>query len=187
MLGTSMPDHLPQQDELRFRKKFFTIGCFANILLFAVLAVCCVVFIFAIARTFDRSPPAAEETAIRAVLTDQAAAWNRGDLDGFMDGYWRDEELTFTSGDKVARGWEQTRKRYLDKYWAPGISKADRGQLTFEELQVESLSPTVALVRGRYILTIGQARDTGRFTLVLRKFADGWKITSDHTSAAEKK
>ena len=189
MLGTPMPDSSRQHqtDELQFRKKCFYIGCPANILLFALLSLSCVVFIFAIARTFDRSPPAAEETAIKAVLNDQVAAWNSGLLDGFMDGYWRDENLTFTSGDNVARGWEQTRKRYLDKYWGPGIEKKDRGQLAFEELQVESLSPTVALVRGRYLLTIGNGRATGRFTLVFRKFADGWKITSDHTSAAEKK
>ena len=75
MLGTPMPDSSRQHqtDELRFRKKFFYIGCLANILLFALLALSCVVFIFAIARTFDRSPPAAEETAIKAVLNDQVS------------------------------------------------------------------------------------------------------------------
>src|SRR5262249_36984033 len=147
----------------------------------------CVVFLFAIARTFDRSPPAADETAIHRVLNDQVAAWNRGDLDGFMAGYWQDENLTFTSRDKVNRGWDATRKRYLDEYWQPGRDIESRGKLSFPELQVESLGPGVALVRGQYKLTHPKGEDSGRFTLTFRKFHDGWKITSDHTSAREKK
>lgn len=183
-----MADELPPQDiELRIRNKFLSIGCIANALLFAVLAATCVVFFFAIANTFDRSPPAVDETAIRKVLLDQADAWNKGSLDGFMEGYWRDENLTFISGDKVTRGWNATRERYLNRYFTPDAKGifVDRGTLAFEELQVESLGPNAAVVRGRYILTRGST-DSGRFTLVLRKFADGWKITSDHTSAAEK-
>src|SRR6476661_4855443 len=88
-------------DELRFRNNFFMIGCIGNLLLFAALIVLCVVFFIAIARNLDSGPPVADESAIQRVLNDQAAAWNRGDLDGFMNGYWRDEKLTFTSGDHV--------------------------------------------------------------------------------------
>jgi beta-aspartyl-peptidase (threonine type) len=189
MLGTPMPNTPSQPtDELRFRKRFFYVGCLANILLFAVLVVICVVFLYAIARTFDRSPPASDEKAIRRVLDDQVAAWNKGDLDGFMKGYWRDEKLTFISGDKVTQGWEATRERYQKKYFTPDAQGklAERGDLSFEELQVESFGPNVALVRGRYVLKLDSGKATGRFTLVFRKFADGWKVTSDHTSAADK-
>ena len=173
----------PQDDPIRFRKKAFTVGCVANILLLVALAVLCGVFLFAIGRTFERSTPVTDEKAVKAVLTDQAAAWNRGDLEGFMDGYWRSDELTFTSGDKVEKGWNATRERYIKNYRSEG---KEMGKLTFGDLQFESLNSSTALVRGQYRLNRGSKEEKGRFTLVFRKFDDGWKITSDHTSAAEK-
>ena len=101
-----------------------------------------------------------------------------------MDGYWRDEKLRFTARDKVEEGWEATREGYIKRYKSEG---KEMGKLAFEKLEVESLGPNVAMVRGRYVLKLSKGEDSGRFTLVFRKFADGWKITSDHTSAAEKK
>jgi len=176
--GTSDPHPVERESHSRGRR-------FLALLL---LGIGVVVGIDALMRWMERDhPSSAPDGGIRAVLDSQVAAWNRGDLDGFMNGYWRDPNLTFTSGDKVNRGWEETRKRYLDKYWAAGMQPQDRGQLAFEDLQVESLSPTAAVVRGRYVLTRGGGSDTGRFTLVFRKFAAEWKITSDHTSAGEKK
>ena len=172
----------PQDDPLRFRKKAFAVGCVANILLLAALAVLCGVFLFAIGRTFERSRPVTDEKAVKAVLTAQQSAWNRGDLEGFMDGYWKSDELTFISGDTVTKGWEATRQRYIKRYRSEG---KEMGKLTFNELQFESLNSTTALVRGQFILKRGK-EEKGRFTLVFRKFDDGWKITSDHTSAAEK-
>jgi beta-aspartyl-peptidase (threonine type) len=180
---------IPPGNELRTRRKLFNIGCVANILLFVLMIAICVVFLLAIVRTLDEGSTSVDKDAIERVLTDQTAAWNRGDLDGFMDGYWHDQRLTFTSGDEVEQGWEKTRDNYLKRYWAPGTRPSDRGKLAFEKLQIEDLSPTAAIVRGRFVLTKNPGREsaTGRFTLVFRKFEDGWKITSDHTSAAEKK
>jgi len=180
---------IPPGDELRTRKKLFNAGCLANILIFAILIALCVVFLLAIARSFDEGSSSVDKDAIVRVLTDQTAAWNRGDLDGFMDGYWHDQRLTFTSGDKVEQGWDNTKNRYLEKYWAPGMRPSDRGKLSFENLEIEPMSPTAAIVRGRFVLTMNPIRElaTGRFTLVFQKFSDGWKITSDHTSAAEKR
>ena len=180
---------LSLDNENRTRKRLFIVGCLVNVLLFVVLIAICVVFLLAIVRTLDDGSPGVDRDTIVRVLTDQTAAWNRGDLDGFMDGYWHDQRLTFTSGDRVEHGWEDTRDRYLKKYWAPGMRPSDRGKLAFEELQIEELSPTAAIVRGRYVLTLSAAREpaTGRFTLVFQKFSNGWKITSDHTSAAEKR
>jgi ketosteroid isomerase-like protein len=185
----------PPRDELRFRRKIFTVGCIVNLLLFATMAVVCIVFIVAIASTFDRSSPTAgdsgtttafskrDETAILGVLTAQVGAWNRGDLDAFMDGYWRDEKLTFISGDNVERGWNATRDRYIKRYKSEGQKM---GRLSFSDHEIEGLTPELALVRGRYLLNRNDELQTGRFTLTFRKFPEGWKITSDHTSAAEK-
>jgi len=185
-----MPDTpSPHADELRIRARFFRIGCIANVVVFTVLIAVMVVFLIAIARTIDFTPSPgesrgaqADEAAIRRVLNDQVAAWNRGDLDGFMEGYWKDEKLTFTSGDKVDEGWEATRDSYIERYKSKG---KEMGKLAFEKLQVESLSPDVALVRGRFLLALKDGPRSGRFTLTFRKFSDGWKITSDHTSAAD--
>jgi ketosteroid isomerase-like protein len=170
-------------DPLRFRKKAFAVGCVANILLLATLAVLCGVFLFAIGRAFEGRSTAADEKAIKAVLNEQVAAWNRSDLDAFMEGYWRSDELTFTSFDTVTKGWEATRERFVKRYRSDG---KEMGKLSFENLEVEPLNSRTALVRGRYVLRLTNETATGRFTLIFRKFDGDWKITSDHTSAAEK-
>ncbi len=127
---------------------------------------------------------------IRAVLDAQVVAWNKGDLDGFMAGYWNDEGLTFISGGDITNGWKKTKERYEKRYKADGKKM---GKLTFDELHVEVLSPTAAMLRGRFALAFEKEKDekkqtaSGRFTLILRKTADGWKIVHDHTSAEEKK
>lgn len=125
-------------------------------------------------------PPSAVETSVRAVLDAQVAAWNKGDIDGFMAGYWKDEKLTFISGGDVTQGWEPTRTRYVKKYQAEGKDKM--GTLSFGELKVEPLGMESALVHGRFDLVRGDRKDWGRFTLVFRKFPEGWRIVHDHTS-----
>ncbi len=128
------------------------------------------------------SPPAAdtEATQIRAVLAGQAAAWNRGDIDGFMQGYWNSEQLRFASGDSVTYGWAAANQRYHAHY----PDRAAMGTLEFSDLDVELLAPDAAIVFGRWVLQREHDRPHGLFTLVLRKTADGWKISRDHTSAA---
>jgi len=128
------------------------------------------------------SPPAAdtEVASIRAVLAGQAAAWNRGDIDGFMQGYWNSEQLRFASGDSVTYGWAAAKQRYHAHY----PDRAAMGTLEFSDLDVELLAPDAAIVFGRWALQREHDRPHGLFTLVLRKTADGWKISRDHTSAA---
>lgn len=127
---------------------------------------------------------------IRAVLEAQAVAWNKGDLDGFMAGYWADDALTFISGGDIVQGWKGTKARYEKRYKADG---KEMGKLVFSELHVEALGADAAMVRGKFGLTFEKEADekkrtaSGRFTLILRKKADGWKIVHDHTSADEKK
>ena len=145
------------------------------------------------ALAFFALPPAAradDAKDIRGVLEAQAAAWNKGDLDGFMAGYWNDEKLTFISGGGIAQGWKATKERYEKRYKADG---KEMGKLTFSELKVESLGANTALVLGKFELVFEKEKDEkkktarGRFTLIVKKFADGWKVVHDHTSAEEMK
>src|SRR5947209_19920776 len=85
---------------------------------------------------------------IRAVMSAQVAAWNRGDIEGFMEGYWCSDRTEFVSGDNVTHGWQTVRDRYRRKY----DSRAKMGTLTFSEINVTTLGNDVALVVGRWRL-----------------------------------
>ena len=121
----------------------------------------------------------ADGRAIRAVLSAQQAAWNRGDVDAFLVGYWRSPELTFSGSSGVARGWDAVLARYKKNY--PG--RAAMGQLDFSELELRFVGPDAALVLGRWHLKREKDELGGVFTLVWQRFPDGWKIIHDHTSA----
>jgi uncharacterized protein (TIGR02246 family) len=122
--------------------------------------------------------PLADE--IRAVLTAQEEAWNNGDIDAFMNGYWRSENTVFVSGDQVTRGWRTVRDRYKTRY----SDRQKMGTLTFSDLEITPLSPDAAVVLGRWQIQRSADQPHGRFTLILRKFEDGWRIVHDHTSSA---
>ena len=126
---------------------------------------------------------APEQNAVQQVLNSQVQAWNHEDLAGFMSGYWNSPDLTFFSGGEVAHGWQQAFDRYKQRYQnAPGRM----GKLEFTDLQIEPLGADAAFVRGRWQLTMSDGKTPhGLFTLMFRKFPDGWKIVHDHTSAAE--
>lgn len=134
----------------------------------------------AIAQTAPKDSASAE---VEHVLHMQQDAWNRRDLDAFMAGYWNSPELTFFSGAKETRGWQATLDRYRATYSSPGH---EMGKLEFSDLRVVMLGPEAAFVRGAWHLTMSDGKAPhGVFTLVFRKFPDGWKIVHDHTSAAE--
>lgn len=118
------------------------------------------------------------EAAIRKVMDDQAVAWNKGDIDGFMAGYWKSEKLTFVSGTDVTRGWQPTLDRYKKSY----DSRAKMGVLKFSDLEFFILSKDAAIVLGSWELTRDADKPHGKFTLTFRKFKDGWRIVMDHTS-----
>lgn len=124
------------------------------------------------------------EDAIRQVLDAQAAAWNKGDLEEFMKGYWNSEKLTFFSGGTKTTGWNATLKRYQEKYKS---KDAEMGKLTFSELDIEVLSPDSAVVRGRWQLELSKDKPGGLFTLIFKKMPVGWRIVHDHTSVATTK
>ena len=122
-----------------------------------------------------------DDREIRAVMSAQAAAWNRGDIDGFMNGYARSDATEFIAGDKLTLGWQTVRDRYKKKY----DSREKMGTLTFSELKIMLLSRDAALVIGRWRLVRKKDKPHGRFTLLFLRLPDGWRIAHDHTSAAE--
>jgi beta-aspartyl-peptidase (threonine type) len=128
------------------------------------------------AQENKRDPKIAAE--IRRVMDAQTAAWNNGDIDGFMKGYWNSPDLVFVSGADVTRGWLPTIERYKKNY----DSRAKMGTLTFSDLEVDVLSKDSATVLGSWALTREKDNPHGKFTLIFRKFKDGWKIIHDHTS-----
>ena len=121
----------------------------------------------------------ADVKSINDVLSAQQAAWNRGDVDAFLIGYWRSPELTFSGGNGVSRGWDGVLARYKKSY----PSHAAMGQLDFSDLEFRFLGPDAALVLGQWHLKRESGDIGGVFTLVWQKFPDGWKIVHDHTSA----
>jgi uncharacterized protein (TIGR02246 family) len=124
----------------------------------------------------DRS---ADREAIQAVLQAQQTAWNSGDVDAFLVGYWRSPELTFSGSSGVARGWDGVLARYKKSY----PDRAAMGQLDFSELEFRFLGPEAALVLGHWQLKREKDDIGGVFTLVWQRFPEGWKIVHDHTSA----
>ena len=133
--------------------------------------------------TMDQGPgfTAADEVAIRTLLETQDAAWNAGDVDGFMDGYWVSPELRFASGGTVTRGYQETLERYKQRY----PNRDLMGQLSFDELEIVPLGADAAVVHGRWLLTRENDAPGGLFTLVFRRIDGSWKIISDTTTSAD--
>ena len=118
------------------------------------------------------------KTDVRQVMDEQVAAWNRGDIDGFMKGYWNSPQMTFVSGNNSTKGWQPTLERYKKSY----DTRAKMGVLSFTDLEITVTSKESAVVLGRFTLVRENDKPTGLFTLNFRKFKDNWKIILDHTS-----
>lgn len=127
------------------------------------------------ARAAARSP----QDEIRAVLDAQVQAWNRGDIDRFMEGYWKSDKTEFVGSSGVMRGWQAVLDRYRKTY----PDRRAMGRLTFSNLEITLLSPGATLVLGYWKLDRERDHPGGVFTLVFRKFPEGWRIINDHTSA----
>jgi len=118
--------------------------------------------------------------AIRAVLDTQVAAWNRGDIQGFMDGYARSDDIVFISGDSLTHGWQTVLDRYKKGY----DTREKMGTLLFSELAITVIGKDAAVATGRWQLTREKDMPRGRFTLIFRRRPEGWRIVHDHTSSA---
>ncbi len=122
------------------------------------------------------------ETEVRSLLERQVEAWNRGDLEAFMETYWNSPELTFSGGGQTTRGWQATLDRYRERYG----SREAMGTLRFADFEMQLLGDSAALVLGTWHLRNDRGEPHGNFSLVLRKMEEGqWVIIHDHSSTAE--
>jgi len=135
-------------------------------------------FAFSSCNNFNKE---VEKEKILNLLSQQSQDWNEGNIDAYMDGYWKSEELRFASGDRVTYGWKKTLANYKRGY----PSKSAMGKLEFTEINVEILSENSAMVFGRWQLHRETDKPHGLFTLHLKKLSEGWEIVSDHTSAGK--
>jgi len=118
-------------------------------------------------------------SAIEAILNAQASAWSRGDLDGYLDHFWRDPRLYYGSVNTVVRGWDALRASYASRYG----EGAQLGHLQFSNVEIELMSEDIAKVTGRFDVTDAAFPASGTYLIVLRKFAGkGWKVVSDQVT-----
>lgn len=115
---------------------------------------------------------------ILEVMQKQQSAWNRGDIDGFMQGYWKNDSLLFIGSKGPNYGWQKTLENYKKSY--PNREKM--GILEFSDIQVKPLGKKYAQVFGKWKLKRTTDGPNGIYTLIFQKFRDGWKIISDHTN-----
>jgi beta-aspartyl-peptidase (threonine type) len=118
---------------------------------------------------------------VKTVWTAQVDAWNRGDLDAFMTGYWKSPDLVFFSNGTETRGWQATLDRYRARYQGDG---KQMGTLEFPQLDFLMLGTDAALARGRWRLTMPDGSEpSGMTSVIFRKLPEGWRIVHDHSSA----
>ncbi len=115
---------------------------------------------------------------ITAILSAQSSAWNRGDIDGFMEHYWKSDRLSFSSGGKTTLGWAATKANYKRRY----PTRESMGTVSFSELDVTPIADSAALVLGRWRLQRKRDPVGGSFSLLFRRIAGHWLIVHDHTS-----
>jgi beta-aspartyl-peptidase (threonine type) len=123
-----------------------------------------------------------DQGAIRKILDAQQSAWNEGNVDAFLEGYWHSPDLTFSGSGGIARGWDGVLARYKKNY----PDRAAMGHLDFSDLEFRFLGKDAALVLGHWHLSRAQGDIGGVFSLVWQRFPEGWRIIHDHTSAVEK-
>ena len=156
------------------------MGSRKNLFTFASLLLLAAVVVFGYQKDVPKSQTEDKNVAaVRAVIESQAAAWNRGDVAGYMEGYAKEEATTFVSGDTLTRGWQTV----LDRYKARYDTREKMGTLDFSELEFKPLSEFYIMATGRWRLARAADTPHGRFTLIFRRTNAGWRIVHDHTSS----
>ena len=128
-------------------------------------------------NTQKKLPKEDVNAIILSTMAAQEKAWNEGDLTKFMEGYWKDEDLSFV-GSRLTKGWQTT----LDNYKKSYPNKDAMGTLTFDIMQVKEMTPEVYHVIGKYNLVIGENTPSGMFSLVWKRINGKWLIVADHSS-----
>lgn len=137
-----------------------------------------VLLVFLLAFTNAVSAQSKDESAIRQLLDQQTAAWNRGEVTNFMQGYWENDSLMFIGKSGVTYGWTNTLNNYKKGY----PDAAAMGQLTFTLIQVKRLSKRYYHVTGKWFLKRSIGDVGGHYTLLLEKINGRWVIIADHSS-----
>jgi beta-aspartyl-peptidase (threonine type) len=127
----------------------------------------------------EKQPLREDRAAIELLLAAQVKAWNGGNVDEFLKGYWRSEELTFSGSGGISRGWDGVRRRYLETY----PDRKAMGTLAFSELEMRALGRDDVLVLGRWQLQRETGDLGGVFTLIVERKPEAWRIVHDHTSS----
>jgi len=146
-----------------------------------IMLIICIILSLSLTSAGLARSDSAVVREIQSVLESQIAAWNDGSIEGFMAGYWKSDSLLFTSGGKIQRGWQAT----FDKYKKSYDTKSKLGILKFSQLEINLLSSDCAWIFGHWELRREKDHPEGVFTLVMKRFPEGWKIVHDHTSAAQ--
>ena len=113
---------------------------------------------------------------IRTVIERQQKAWNAHDIEGFMTDYWKSEEMTYQSGNNRLEGWDALLERYKTNYAGEKM-----GELVFSDIEIKALTKNHAFALGRWSVQQGETSKEGLFTIILKRFPDGWKIIHDQS------
>jgi ketosteroid isomerase-like protein len=149
-------------------------------LIFGLLLTCSEFGVRSSAPSQTESDRQNDRAAITKVLEAQQKAWNQGNVDAFLEGYWHSPDLTFSGSSGITRGWDGVLARYKKNY----PDRAAMGQLDFSNLETHFLGKDAALVLGHWHLSRAQGDIGGVFSLVWQRLPEGWRIIHDHTSAA---
>lgn len=136
------------------------------------------ILVICLLAVFSAKAQSKEEAVIRTMLENQRQAWNRGDLQGFMEPYWKSDSLMFIGKNGITYGWENTLKNYQRSY--PGNEAM--GTLVFDIIHVKRLSVMYFSVTGKWNLLRKIGDLSGHFTLLVKKIGKDWVIVSDHSS-----
>ncbi|MGB2171877.1 MAG: YybH family protein [Flavobacteriaceae bacterium] len=121
----------------------------------------------------------ADILSVMALMSDQERAWNQGDINAFMKGYWDNDRLVFTGANGPTYGYQNTLRNYKKRY----PNQVAMGQLKFDILFTKQWDAQTIQLIGRYLLQREKDQPTGFFTLLFRKIEGHWKIVSDHSSS----
>lgn len=120
-----------------------------------------------------------EIKAVKEVMAQQEKSWNEGDVNAFMQGYWKSDSLLFVGGKGAVYGWTKTLNNYLKSY----PDQAKMGKLKFENIKIEILGNESAFIVGKWHLERAEDELGGWYSLLWKKIEGKWKIVADHSSS----